>query len=208
MTDDLTLPPLDELEPIPTYFEADEVGRSHFAIHDATPPGAPEPPAPIPLFPGGPAPADELPVLDYRVVYNDRTFEIEEPDIHTICKIISILGGLFLRAERTAGSHLKGLFMSTVGGADGRQKQEAMIPFEALIAAVMYSIEPADIVRLSIVCLFGGKDAQLREGEEWFKAMQRAAGSSSGRGRGVSGGDRARTGARHDYRRGILDPGL
>src|SRR5688500_472075 len=83
-------------------------------------------------------PKQEL--VDYRVAYGDRTFEITEPDLQTVLRLLNVLGELGLRAERVVGANFKGLFQQALANGSA----QSAIPFEATLFALLATLDVKD----------------------------------------------------------------
>jgi len=123
-----------------------------------------------PLFPpaaeDGPTEAVVEEVVDYRVTFGGRVFEIGEPDIHAILALCNVIGDVSLRAEKYLAGQLGSAFTALVNG-----KVQSAQPFEATIFALLATINVQHFLRIAAIVLFGGKDHQKKEAELFFRQL-------------------------------------
>lgn len=116
-----------------------------------------------------PAPME---LVDYNVTYDGIEFTPGELDTEGVMRLLNIVGQLGIRSEQVVGQNLRGLFLAIVNSREnGRDqtKTQAAIPFEATMFGLFSILRARDIVNVGVVVLFGGSDAEVKEGLEFFK---------------------------------------
>lgn len=111
-------------------------------------------------------------LVDYTVTYDGIEFTPGELDTEGVMRLLNIVGQLGIRSEQVVGQNLRGLFLAIVNSREnGRDqtKTQAAIPFEATMFGLFSVLRARDIVNVGVVVLFGGSEAEVKEGLEFFK---------------------------------------